>query len=433
MDLTLLPDDALATTLKSASALLDRTGTLMLACASASLSSHLALCRALDKLASRRASARGPEIFDPGDGQDATTNIEGTPSGAEHLAHALAGGIRELESAGPGVALARIAQRAREEPAAQERLLAGTVHGPADLPDGPTRYALEAFLVSFGDRAVREAELATPRWSEDPGAVVAMLVSSLRASDKDPDQALARARAVSDRELAQLETRLSPVSLAVIRALVSRTQHFTRLRERMRTRVTQVLGMLRTIALDIDRRLRRIEPALPEGSVFFCTYDELTRALASGRADIGHVVRLRRAEHLRDAARPDPPPTFVGRPPPVQLPPVTGTRFTGLPASSGVVEGPARVLEPGAVGLDAVGPGEILVTRTTDVALSPLFLVAAAVITELGGPLSHAAVVAREYGIPAVVNVPGVTMAIHTGDRLRVDGDRGIVERLEKP
>jgi pyruvate,water dikinase len=143
-------------------------------------------------------------------------------------------------------------------------------------------------------------------------------------------------------------------------------------------------------------------------------------------------VRLRRAEHARDAARPDPPPTFIGRPPPVQLPPAPGTRLVGLPASAGVVEGRARVLEPGAVGLDAVAAGEILVSRTTDVGLSPLFLVAAAVVTELGGPLSHAAVVAREYGIPAVVNVPGATIAIRTGDRLRVDGDRGVVERLDE-
>ena len=75
--------------------------------------------------------------------------------------------------------------------------------------------------------------------------------------------------------------------------------------------------------------------------------------------------------------------------------------------------------------------GEILVSRTTDVGLSPLFLVAAAVVTELGGPLSHAAVGAREYGVPAVVNVTGATIAIRTGDRLRVDGDRGIVERLD--
>ncbi len=231
--------------------------------------------------------------------------------------------------------------------------------------------------------------------------------------------------------MARLETRVSAVELALVRLLVARTQRFTRLRERMRTWVTRVLGMIRTIALDVDRRLRRIDPTLPTGSVFFCTYDELIAALRSGHAEVGHVVRLRRAEHARDVARPNPPPTFIGRPPPISLPPAPGTRLVGLPASGGVVEGLARVLQPGAVGLDAVEAGEILVSRTTDVGLSPLFLVAAAVVTELGGPLSHAAVVAREYGIPAVVSVPGATVVIRTGDRLRVDGDRGIIDRLD--
>jgi pyruvate,water dikinase len=428
MDLSILPDDGLATTLRGAADLLDRTGTLMLACASASLASHLGLCRVLSRVARRRASARGD------DGSEGLlSSVPGAGWGAaEPIAQALVGGARELESANPGLALARVAELVRAEPAAAELLLAGRVHRPADLPVGPSRRAVEDFLSAYGDRAVREAELCTPRWREDPGQVIAMLVSALRAPGGDPDRALGRARALADREMARLETQLSAPTLSLVRLLVTRTQRFTRLRERMRTWVTRVLGMIRIIALDVDRRLRRIDPTLPEGSVFFCTYDELVAALRSGRADVGHVVRLRRAEHARDAARPDPPPTFIGRPPPLLLPPAPGTRLTGLPASSGVVEGLARVLEPGAIGLDAVQAGEILVSRTTDVGLSPLFLVAAAVVTELGGPLSHAAVVAREYGIPAVVNVPGATIAIRTGDRLRVDGDRGIVDRLEE-
>jgi pyruvate,water dikinase len=79
--------------------------------------------------------------------------------------------------------------------------------------------------------------------------------------------------------------------------------------------------------------------------------------------------------------------------------------------------------------MDALLPGEILVVHTTDVGWTPLFLVAAGVVTELGGPLSHAAVVAREFGIPTVVNVAGATIALRTGDMLRVDGDHGVVER----
>jgi pyruvate,water dikinase len=85
---------------------------------------------------------------------------------------------------------------------------------------------------------------------------------------------------------------------------------------------------------------------------------------------------------------------------------------------------------PGADPATNLCPGEILVARTTDIGMSPLFLLAAAVVTELGGPLSHTAIVAREYGVPAVVNVDGCTLSIRTGDRVRVDGDRGTVERL---
>ena len=428
MDLGLLPDDGLATTLRGAARLLDRTGTLMLACASASLASHLALCRLLERVGRRHASARGD---DP-----AEAPVDGTPGpgwgAAEPIAQALVGGARELDSANPGLALAKVAEVVRGDPAAHAALLAGGVRGPADLPAGPTRRAVDAFLEMYGDRAVREAELATPRWREDPEQVIAMLISALRAPPGDPERAVGRARALADREMARLETRVSSATIALVRLLVARTQRFTRLRERMRTWVTRVLGMIRTIALDVDRRLRRIDPTLPPGSVFFCTYDELIAALRSGHAEVGHVVRLRRAEHARDAARPDPPATFIGRPPPLVLPPAPGMRLLGLPASGGVVEGLARVLEPGAVGLNAVGAGEILVSRTTDVGLSPLFLVAAAVVTELGGPLSHAAVVAREYGIPAVVSVPGATIALRTGNRLRVDGDRGIVDRLDE-
>ena len=114
----------------------------------------------------------------------------------------------------------------------------------------------------------------------------------------------------------------------------------------------------------------------------------------------------------------------------MQAPPVSGKRLEGLAASSGVVEGRARVFTSVSK-LEELEAGEILVTRTTDAGLSPLFLIAAGVVTELGGPLSHAAIVAREYGVPAVVNVEGATSSIQTGDRLRVDGDRGVVIRLD--
>jgi pyruvate,water dikinase len=99
--------------------------------------------------------------------------------------------------------------------------------------------------------------------------------------------------------------------------------------------------------------------------------------------------------------------------------------LTGIPVSPGQVEGRARiVLDPTSGSID---PGEILVAPVTDVAWTPMFLRAAAVVVEVGGPLSHGSIVAREYGIPAVTAVAHATTRIQTGARLRVDGDHGIV------
>jgi pyruvate,water dikinase len=164
--------------------------------------------------------------------------------------------------------------------------------------------------------------------------------------------------------------------------------------------------------------------------VFFCTFEEIIDALTTRYGDLASIVRVRRAEFERDASRPDPPTTFVGTPPPVVLPPSGGPVLVGLGASGGVACGRARVLRRDATDADRLIAGEVLVAKTTDVGLSPLFLVACAVVTEQGGPLSHASIIAREYGVPTVVNVAGATAVIQTGDRIRVDGDRGTVERL---
>src|SRR5581483_9862062 len=237
--------------------------------------------------------------------------------------------------------------------------------------------------------------------------------------------------------------RLGIVEQTIARHLVARAQKAARSRERMRAWVTRVLGMIREIVLDADRRLLRLAPELEADrkalaatplayihDAFFLTVDELAAALWTSKVDaIVPLVRARRAEYARDVARPDPPVTFVGSPAPILLPPASGDQLLGLPASGGVIEGLARVLT-GPEEISSLQPGEVLVVRTTDVGWTPLFLVAAGIVTELGGPLSHAAIVARELGVPTVVNVAGATRILRTGDRVRVDGDRGVVEKV---
>jgi pyruvate,water dikinase len=443
LDLAILPDEGVGRKLRDVQDLLERTGDVMLTCASSALGTHILL-----KGMVARVTKRGGE-------QD-----------AERIAHDLTSGIRDLESARPAIGIMRVVNLARRDGEARAILERETATMD-QLPEGPVKRALASFLELYGDRAVREAEISTPRWKEDPRPVFAMIRVALR-SDKTGDapesaasiasltgdadamvsaSRLKRAKAIADAEAERVFKGLGFIDQTAVRHLVARAQKAARLRERMRTWVTRVLGMLRDVALDADRRLLRLVPDLAHDwarikqgaashsglssthTVFFLTIDEVVQALRASRTDLAPLVRARRAELARDWARPDPPRTFVGAPPPVQHPPTGGAMMKGTGASSGVVEGRARVLYS-ASQMDELQPGEILVVHTTDVGWTPLFCIAAGVVTELGGPLSHAAVVARELAVPSVVNVDGITRALKTGDRIRLDGDAGTIEKL---
>jgi pyruvate,water dikinase len=418
LDLAILPDEGVARKVRDVQGLLERTGHVMLTCGASALGTHLALKALLARVA---------------------------PIGAERLAQALTTGIRDLESARPAIGLMRVVNLARLEPGARTALEREDIAGLDALPDGPTRRALSSFLELYGDRAVREAELSTPRWREDARPVLAMVRVALRGEAPEIEAVLARSRAHADGEMQKILPRLGIVEQTIARHLVARAQKAARLREQMRAWVTRVLGMIREVVLDADRRLLRLAPDLEadrkalaaSGSslvhvhdAFFLTVDELATALWTSKVEaIVPLVRARRAEHARDVARPDPPVTFIGSPSPIFLPPGNGDQLLGLPASGGVIEGRARVLR-GPEEISSLMPGEVLVVRTTDVGWTPLFFVAAGIVTELGGPLSHAAIVARELGVPTVVNVAGATQILRTGDIVRLDGDRGVVERI---
>lgn len=404
-DLRTLAPTALGALFGELLALLDRTGEVMLTCASGYLSSVVML-RALLRFSV---------------GQD-----------ADRFERELLSGISDLESAMPGVALFHIAEIARGDAPARAILLGSDPIAlrVTDLPLGPTRRAFDNFLRAYGFRCPREAELATPRWRESPATLFAALRALLERVD---DSALRRLegqhRARAEAE-AELHRRVAPIVRSAARHLLQRTWRFSRLRERMRARVTEALGFLRIVALEASRRMERSAPMAGHDGAFHLTADELRAWLSGELGDPTSLVTVRRAQVMRDMSRPDPPPTFVGVPPvSVPTPIPNGDRWTGVAASRGVVTGTVRVLRDPSEGA-SLRPGEVLVTAVADVGWTPLFLVAAAVVTELGGALSHAALVAREYGVPAVANVSGITRVLKTGDRVRVDGDHGVVERM---
>jgi phosphohistidine swiveling domain-containing protein len=383
--------------------LLDETGSIMLTAYANLLSAVLAL------LAILRMFAR-----DQGSG----------------LYRDLLSGLQDVSSARPGFTLWRIAQLARGEPEVAARirgmpLAELRIH---ELPAGPTREALARFIEDYGYRGVREAEIGAPRWAEDPTLMFAALRSHLDSSLDlaEREREIHVAREGAERKLQ--ESVPLPLRPAV-RKLLDVVRRFTRMREHLRGHVVEVLGMFRRVALETSRRIEAREPEAGPDAAFFLTLTELRRVLYDENDRVALRVQRRRLEHERNRKLPEPPTTFVGFPPDESGVVAAAKRLSGLSASRGVAEGRVRILTDPARAAD-FAPGDVLVVAAADTGWAPLFLAASAVVTELGGPLSHAAIILREYGVPAVVNVPNATRSLRDGDVVRVDGDAGVVEVL---
>jgi phosphohistidine swiveling domain-containing protein len=202
-----------------------------------------------------------------------------------------------------------------------------------------------------------------------------------------------------------------------------------------------VVGVIRDIFL------RAGELTGLDDQVFYLTIDELAQVLSGDESATVHLP-ARQEIHARYSALPTPPHWIRGRFDPFQwaadpqrrsdiFDPVspgvtldTGRVIQGNAGSAGRVEGLVRRIDDPDEG-DQLRSGEILVTSTTNVGWTPLFPRAAAIVTDIGGSLSHAAIVAREIGVPAVVGCGTATMRLKTGDRILVDGGRGVVEILQ--
>ncbi len=356
--------------------------------------------------------------------------------GAAHddaLLRDLLSGLADVDSAEPGLELARIAESARRDAAARGYIEATEPeHARVEaLPDGPTRRLLEDFLRRYGDRGTREAELSEPRWREDPTLPFATLRLHLQREASAVSSAEHRRRAVVARFEEAFATRVPRVLRPLLRRGLDGVRALLRTRERLRSRVVTVLGFFRVVALDASRRMRAMEPGVGDDGAFYLSLEELHGVLRGDVVGVGDLVRVRRLQLARDAALPAPPATFVGFPPVVSPPDPSVRELVGIGASAGRATGLVRWLrEP--KDASAFRPGEILLARQTDVGWSPLFLAASGVVTELGGPLSHASIVAREFGVPAVVDVANATEVLRTGDRVEIDGTRGTVRLLER-
>jgi len=357
---------------------------------------------------------------------------------AESLLLRLLTGSGGVTSADHGYRIHELASIARGEPEALEWLRS---RRPAaewtSLPrESNFRLAFARFLDEFGHRGVYEGDAANPRWGEDPTFIVDELREVVEAGAPDPREIATRVRREAERELRSLTFVRRPL----IGFLATKLQRATARREQAKSMLVASVVPLRRIVLELARRLVREGRLESEGQVFDLSLWDVF-AILDGEWDGSGARELagdRAAQRAAWLAMPAPADVITIEPDGRSVPrhdldaPRQGSAGTwiGVGVSGGAAEAAARVvLHPGEGA--RLGRGEILVAPSTDPGWTPLFLRASALVTETGGFLSHGATVAREYGIPAVVNIAGIVKEIADGERLRVDGDAGTVTRLD--
>ena len=302
---------------------------------------------------------------------------------------------------------------------------------------GPAaRDAIQDYLDRFGMRCVGEIDITRSRWSETPTALVPLILGNVTsfepgaagrrfelgrreaaAAERD---LLARLRALPDGERKATETK----------AMIDRVRTFAGYREYPKYGMISRYFVYKQALMAEAERLVEAGVIHEPDDIFFLRFHELQEVVRAQHADDG-LIRRRRDE-FRSYRALTPPRVLTSDGEAVagayqrdDLPPGA---LVGLAVSAGIVEGRARVI------LDMaeadVEPGDILVTAFTDPSWSPLFVSVAALVTEVGGQMTHGAVIAREYGLPAVVGVEHATQTIEDGQRIRVNGTSGYVEIL---
>jgi pyruvate,water dikinase len=295
----------------------------------------------------------------------------------------------------------------------------------------------DAFMREHGHHCKGEIELRNPRWREQPDVILEMVRSYAAMLPQKNAAAEYRSRARARRRRARRcrEALRNPFSRALFRGLLSSARKGMSVRETIKSEVVRHLAAVRSLVLELGRRWAACGRLAEADDAFFLELAELPLVAAGDpRFDARAAVAARRREfdHQQTLSA---PPVVVGQDLPAPAPPgadaAPGQILRGLAVSSGQATGRARIIEHADSG-GKLEAGEILVAPFTDPGWAPYFLPAAGIVVDIGGLLSHGSIVAREYGIPAVVNVGPATRTLRNGQLLHVDGDRGEVRVLEE-
>lgn len=368
------------------------------------------------------------------------SQLVGPPKAGEHL-QLLQGFPNKSVETDTGIW--RLAMEARKRPAVMQVLQKtppSAAHSELAASDEGRAFhaAVEEYLSEYGWRS-NELDIGEPTWKEDPTTVYSLIRQYAARDDYNPEEeikALVAAREARERVVLE---RVSGEQSATFEQVLRGAQQYLPVQEDHNFWIDQQgVAVQRVPVLEAARRLVDSDRLQQVEDVFFLKYEELQDALRGGKGDLRELVAQRRAE--REANRALTPPPVIGTEPEApEENPLAVKFFGGVPeespdpriingngASAGKKTGTARVimsLEEG----ERLQPGEILVCPATMPPWTPLFGVASAVVTDHGGVLSHTAIVAREYGIPAVIGTKVATNVIQDGGTITVDGEAGTV------
>ncbi len=334
--------------------------------------------------------------------------------------------------------LGDLADVARDHPAVADALRQDSSLREIESCEGGDAFlaALDEYLDEFGHRATGEIDASRPRWRDDPSGLLATVRANLEHGEKgDHRKRLQRLEREANAAAEALERRadhgvFGPIRKRLVRRLIRTYRSYIQTREYPKQGFGYLFTAWHEILRDAGELLADDGVLADSDDVWFLRSDELVAALEGNSIDVDIAARRAEFERYTDLSAP-PVLTSEG-----EVPGVRSARddlpegvLVGTGVSGGVVEGRARIVRDPAK--ETIEEGEILIAPSLDPGWTPSFLNAAGVVVEVGTRTSHGAIVAREYGLPAVVSVPEATRQIETGQRVRVDGTNGTIEIIE--
>lgn len=296
--------------------------------------------------------------------------------------------------------------------------------------------AIRAYLEKYGMRCTGEIDITRPRWSEQPTALIPMILSNINNfAPNGSGVKFNQGRQEAAQQERELIGRLAPLpggkgKAKKTKKMISRLRNFIGYREYPKYAFIQRYWIYKQALLKEAAKLVQKGVIREKEDLYYLSFEELREAVRTSRLDYGMITKRKADYDVYEKLTPPRVMTSEGEVIPGEydtgnLPPGA---LPGLPVSSGVMEGRARVVRK--LEEADLAAGDILVTAFTDPSWTPVFVSAKGLVTEVGGLMTHGAVIAREYGLPAVVGVENATRLIEDGQRIRVNGTEGYVEML---